>query len=166
MAHFEWIGHRFGWAGVEREHTSTFWRILSLKAVQAIWDYVCRRFVIVDAEIITKLVGAKLPRVSDLISLDARRSERMHHPAAAEPTLRVRMGQSSFRRISRIYDFSMIFDAISDGNNHVCILTGTLVTRDHFSKKCATSREINVRKINQGLLRWCLGVTRYALEWF
>ena len=36
MVYFERSGHRFGWAGVEREHKSTFWQILSLEAVRAI----------------------------------------------------------------------------------------------------------------------------------
>ena len=94
------------WVGRRRARAkSTFWQILSLEAFQAIWDYVCRRFCIVDAENITKPVGGKTPRVSDLISLDACRSGRMHHLAANQPAERVRSGQSSFRRISRIYNF-------------------------------------------------------------
>ena len=33
-------------------------------------------------------------------------------------------------------------------------------------KKCAKSRKINVRKINQGSLGWCPGVIRISLECF
>ena len=117
--HFEWSGHRFGWAGVEREHKRTFWQILSLEAVKAIWDYVCRRFRIVEAENITNVVGSKLPRVSDSISLDACRSERMHDPAAPQPAARIRTGQSSFSHISRIYNFLIIFDKLSYGTPFV-----------------------------------------------
>ena len=79
------------------------WHLLYSEAVRTLWDYVYRRFRREKTKNTSKPMGSKLPRLSDLISLDACRSKFMCHPAANQETPHFKTVQREFHTLRRIY---------------------------------------------------------------
>ena len=81
----------------------TICRTLGSEHVRTIWDYVYRRFGIAESENAINTMCCKLPRLSDLISLDACRSKIMLHLTGNQTKPLLRNVQREFHTLRKIY---------------------------------------------------------------